>query len=152
MTDSEVTHIRDATRAAEIMFTPHKKRRLVSVLASPTESEVSFQDFTFVPLVTDPGPNVEVSVASVLGQWKTVGSTLELLHLMASLAKKGNKELDNLLGQSVTLLEAKLRGLQAVVGERNAELGTQTIFGELEHQASELATLEKTLEFIVKRL
>jgi hypothetical protein len=69
MTDGEVTHIRDATRAAEIMFTPHKKRRLVLVLASPTESEVSFQDITFVPLVTDPGPNVEVSVASVLGQW-----------------------------------------------------------------------------------
>jgi hypothetical protein len=152
MSLDEVIHIGKATKASDLMFTPHKRRHLAGLMASPTESETSFQDVTFVPLVTDPGLNEEVSMSSVLRQWKTVGNTLKLLHSMAASAKKGNKELDDLLSQSVTLMEAKLGGLRAVIGERHADLGTQTVFGELAHQATELSSIRSTLEFLVKRL
>jgi hypothetical protein len=69
--------------------------------------------------------------------WRTVGSNLELFHSMVSSAKKGNKELDDLLRQAVSLLEANIGGLRAVVGERDAELGTQTVFETLARQATD---------------
>jgi hypothetical protein len=57
MTDEDVVALGDYTQdVKQPAFTPFKKRRIEANLASPTESETSYEDVTFVSLA---GLNVD---------------------------------------------------------------------------------------------
>jgi hypothetical protein len=106
---------------------------------------------TFVPIQTGQGPTSALSIDSVLRQWSAVGLNYELLHGMAAGAKRGNKELDDLLAKSLTQLEVKIGELQAVLGDRPPELGTVTAFQELESHAKDIDELTQLSQALVTR-
>jgi hypothetical protein len=151
LTEADVENIGEATRVSQPAFTPFKRRKFSSVGPSPSESESSFHDVTFVPLQTEQGPTTTMSIESVLRQWSAVGLNFDLLHGMAAGAKRGNKELDELLAKSMTQLEVKIGELRAVLGDRPFELGTGTVFQELESHAKNIDELTRLSQTLVTR-
>jgi hypothetical protein len=152
MPEAELEKIGEATRLDKATFTPFKRRKLEGIMASPSESEGSFMDVTFVPLDTEAAPNLDLGIQSVLSQWKAVGFNLDLLHNMASSAKRGNRELEDFIGGSITELEAKLGAVRAILGSRPVELGTQTLFHILADQGRTMVDLDGALSLLVGKL
>ena len=154
MTDRQVNHIGDAMLESAPAFTPFKRRRVSTILTSPTEteSEESFEDVTYIPLLTERPPTTAIAIESILTQWKAVGHNFELLHSMAASAKKGNKELDEILNETLNQIETRLGEIRATLGDRLVEMGTSTVFSLLSEYATDMVGFTKAVNLFATRL